>query len=222
MRRKHKERHPEGKVIPEQRLPIQIFGVILSMMGILGYGWMIHFHIHVAAVLVFAFMAGFGMTWVFVTNTTYLTECSPGMPASLVAIAAFFRNMGAAISSVVIDPLIKKMTFGWCFTGLALIDLASVLMVIALMVKGPQWREELEAKKKENVKLMPKQKEHPIIISAPTIAHPEAIANTTGPETKTTPKPSPKTSPKSTISEINSKTGKPVFSSETLERQLKQ
>lgn len=139
--------HPEGKVIPEQRLPLQIFGVIMSMGGILGYGWMIHFHFHVATVLLFAFMAGFGMTWVFVTNTTYLTECSPGLPASLVAIAAFFRNMGAAIASVVIEPLISKMTFGWCFTGLALMDLFSLAMVFTLMMKGPAWRAELEAKK---------------------------------------------------------------------------
>ena len=151
LRARAKARHPSGKVIPEQRLPLQIFGVILSMAGILGYGWMIHFHLHVAAVLVFSFMAGFGMTWVFVTNTTYLTECSPGLPASLVAIASFFRNMGAAISSVIIDPLISKMTFGWCFTGLALIDLFSVFLVIALMVKGPVWRERLEAQKKEQM-----------------------------------------------------------------------
>lgn len=148
LRKIKKERHPDVEIIPENRLPIQIFGVILSMVGILGYGWMIHFHLHVAGVLIFAFLAGFGMTWVFVTNTTYLTECSPGLPASLVAIASFFRNMGAAIASVVIDPLVKKMTFGWCFTGLALIDLFSVAMVIALMVKGPEWRKKLEESKK--------------------------------------------------------------------------
>lgn len=147
LRRKYKERHPDAHVIPENRLPIQIFGVILSMMGVLGYGWMVHFHLHVAGVLAFTFLAGFGMTWVFVTNTTYLTECSPGMPASLVAIASFFRNMGATISSVVIEPLVTKMTFGWCFTGLALVDLFSVGMVIILMLKGPEWRKKLDEAK---------------------------------------------------------------------------
>lgn len=137
---------------------------------------MVHFHSHVAGVLIFTFLAGFGMTWVFVTNTTYLTECSPGLPASLVAIASFFRNMGAAISSVVIDPLISKMTFGWCFTGLALIDLFSVLMVAVLIVKGPAWREKLEAKKKETLakssapKPMPEAV--PVSVSAPSRTSP--------------------------------------------------
>lgn len=147
LRAKYQKRYPDRPIIPELRLPLQIFGVVLSMGGILGYGWMIHFHKHVAAVLVFTFLSGFGMTWVFVTNTTYLTECSPGQPASLVAIASFFRNMGAAIASFVIEPLVDKMTFGWCFTGLALIDLFSVGMVIALMVNGPKWRSRLEEQK---------------------------------------------------------------------------
>lgn len=139
---------PNGKVIPEQRLPIQLFGIIVSMIGILCYGWMIKYHIHVASVMIFSFLAGFGMTWVFVVNTTYLTECAPGLPASMVAIASFFRNTGAAISSVIIEPLIDKMGVGWCFTGLALIDFFGIAMVIALVKFGPKWRIELEERKK--------------------------------------------------------------------------
>lgn len=148
LRQKAKQNHPDGTVIPEQRLPIQLFGIIVSMAGILCYGWMIQHHIHVASVMIFSFLAGFGMTWVFVINTTYLTECSPGLPASLVAIAAFFRNAGAAISSVIIEPLIDKMGVGWCFTGLALIDLFGIAMVVVLIKYGPKWRKELEERKK--------------------------------------------------------------------------
>lgn len=138
---------PDGKIIPEHRLPIQIFGILISMAGILCYGWMIDKHVHVVSVMAFSFMAGFGMTWVFVINTTYLTECAPAMPASLVAIASFFRNSGAAISSVIIEPLISKMGVGWCFTGLAFIDFFGLAMVLALIKFGPKWRHNLEQKK---------------------------------------------------------------------------
>lgn len=148
LRRRAIKRDSENSFIPEQRLPIQIFGILVSMAGILCYGWMIHFDVHVASVMIFTFLAGFGMTWVFIINTTYLTECSPGLPASLVAIASFFRNTGAAISSSIIEPLIDKMGVGWCFTGLALIDLFGITMVITLVVYGPKWRKELEEKKK--------------------------------------------------------------------------
>lgn len=169
LRAHRKSRHPDRPVIPEHRLPIQIFGVLLSMAGILGYGWMVHYKLHVASVLIFSFMAGFGMTWVFVTNTTYLTECAPGLPASLVAIASFFRNMGAAIASVVIEPLIKRMTFGWCFTGLALIDLFSVTMVVILMVKGPKWREILENKKHLAAEALKAKKEKGSNLTEPSV-----------------------------------------------------
>jgi MFS family permease len=165
LRARRKARHPDRPMIPEHRLPIQIFGVLLSMAGILGYGWMVHFKLHVAGVLIFTFLAGFGMTWVFVTNTTYLTECAPGVPASLVAIASFFRNMGAAIASVVIEPLIKRMTFGWCFTGLALIDLFSVTMVVILMVKGSKWRQQLEEKKRLAAQAAKAKTEKSVIIT---------------------------------------------------------
>lgn len=130
--------------VPEHRFSLQLVGLLISMAGILGYGWLVDKHVHVASVFVFTFLGGFGMTWVFVTTTTYLTECSTKQPATNVAIGNFFRNAAAAISSVIIDQLIKKMGFGWCFTGLALIDLIGIGFVVILMVYGPKWRREWE------------------------------------------------------------------------------
>lgn len=130
--------------VPEHRFSLQLVGLVISMAGVLGYGWFVDKHVHVASVFIFTFLGGFGMTWVFVTTTTYLTECSTGQPATNVAIGNFFRNAAAAISSVIIDQLIKKMGFGWCFTGLALIDLIGIGFVIILMVYGPKWRREWE------------------------------------------------------------------------------
>ncbi|CCH45674.1 putative membrane protein [Wickerhamomyces ciferrii] len=137
------QKNPETYV-PENRFSLQIFGLLISMIGVLGYGWLVDKKVHVSAVFVFTFLGGFGMTWVFVTTTTYLTECSTRQPATNVAIGNFFRNSAAAISSVLIDILIKKMGFGWCFTGLALIDLIGLVFVIILMIKGPKWRKEWE------------------------------------------------------------------------------
>ncbi|EMG48582.1 DTR1 Dityrosine transporter 1 [Candida maltosa Xu316] len=139
-------KHP-GKYVPEHRFSIQIFGLAISMAGIIGYAWTVDKHTHVAAVFVFTFLAGFGMTWVFVANTTYLTECSTGSPASNVAIGNFARNIAATICTAIIDPLIEKMGFGWCLTGLGLTDLFGILFVIILLKYGPKWRREHEAKK---------------------------------------------------------------------------
>jgi multidrug resistance protein len=146
LRKRMIKKHP-GKYVPEHRFTLQLIGLAISMAGLLGYGWCIDKHVHVVAVFVFTFLGGFGMTWVFVVTTTYLTECSSGQPATNVAIGNFFRNACAAVSSVLINVLIQKMGFGWCFTGLALVDLVGFAIVALLMVRGPKWRAQWDEKK---------------------------------------------------------------------------
>ena len=75
-------------------------------------------------------VAGFGMTWVFVSSTTYQTECFPSYAATLVALAGLLRNPAAAVAAVIIDPLIDAMGFGWCYTGLALLNLLGIIGVL--------------------------------------------------------------------------------------------
>ena len=70
------------------------------------------------------------MTWVFITTTSYLTESFSETPATLVALASLFRNPAAAVSAVVVPPLMGRMGVGWCFTGLALLELGVVASVV--------------------------------------------------------------------------------------------
>lgn len=139
-----KKKNPDS-YLPESRLSLQAFGIALSMAGILGYGWCVDHKVHVVAVFVFTFLIGFGMTWVFVSNTTYLTECSAGQPATYVAVGNLMRNAAAAISSAIIERLIKKMGFGWCFTGLAIVDLLCVGLTILILCRGEAWRRKRES-----------------------------------------------------------------------------
>lgn len=84
------------------------------------------------------------MTWVFITTTSYLTESFKNTPATLVALASLFRNPAAAVAAVVVRPLYERMGIGWCFTGLALVELVCVALILWLMVKGKAMRESLE------------------------------------------------------------------------------
>jgi MFS family permease len=131
---------------PEHRLHLQIPGILVSLSGVLMYGWFVHFKIHVAAVIVASSIAAFGMTWVFITTTSYLTESSKKTPATLVALASLFRNPAAAVAAAVIEPLISKMGVGWCFTGLALLEFSCVAGIAWLIVKGKDMRAKMEAK----------------------------------------------------------------------------
>ncbi len=66
------------------------------------------------------------MNWVFVTTTAFLTECVAQQAAGAFALSNMLHNPGAAVAAVIIPPLVLRMGSGWCFTGLALIDLVLV------------------------------------------------------------------------------------------------
>ncbi|MCJ1485054.1 Dityrosine transporter 1 [Schaereria dolodes] len=145
-RARNVKRSPDGKVDPELRLADQIWGVLLCAAGVLLYGWFTQHKIHPAAVLLATAFTGFGMTWVFVTSTAFLTECVPKSTAGVVALGNLLRNPAAAIAAVVIEPLISRMGLGWCFTGLALLDVFYVgSAVLILRVKSPAWRKKRDA-----------------------------------------------------------------------------
>ena len=92
------------------------------------------------------------MTWVFITTTSYLTESFKETPATLVALASLFRNPAAAVSAVVVKPLIDRMGVGWCFTGLALVNLFCVASILYLMAYGRELRTCLEQGKSDGAK----------------------------------------------------------------------
>ncbi|MCJ1380009.1 Dityrosine transporter 1 [Xylographa soralifera] len=140
------KRYPNTPIHPERRLHLQIPGILVSLSGILMYGWFNNFHVSAAGVIIAAAIAAFGMTWVFITTTSYLTESFHKTPATLVALASLFRNPAAAVAAVVVEPLITKMGIGWCFTGLALVELGCVASILFLMVNGKEMRRKFEEK----------------------------------------------------------------------------
>jgi predicted MFS family arabinose efflux permease len=129
------------EIAHETRLVDQIWGVVLCASGALMYGWFIDRAFHPAAVLVATFLTGFGMSWVFVSSTAYLTECVPQQAAGACALGNMLRNPAAAIAAVLTPPLVRSMGIGWFFTGLGLLDLVVVgSAVILLRFRSPCWR----------------------------------------------------------------------------------
>lgn len=142
--RTYNKLHPDNPAHPERRLHLQIPGIVVSLSGVIMFGWFAHFHIHVSSVIISSSIAAFGMTWVFITTTAYLTESTKNTPATLVALAGLFRNPAAAVAAAVIEPLIGKMGIGWCFNGLAFVELACVASSIWLLLMGKEMRRKLE------------------------------------------------------------------------------
>lgn len=122
--------------ITENRLWFQIFGLLISLGGCCGFGWSIERKLHIVVILVFSFLLAFGMTWCSNATMTYLTELDRRRTATLVSISSFFRNAAAAVASAIIFRLTNLMGPGWCFTGLAFCDFATVFAIGALIFRG--------------------------------------------------------------------------------------
>lgn len=127
----------EGATFPlERRLYLQILGLLTSIVACVGYGWAIHYHLHLYILLLFSFFIALGMTWCTNTTMTYLTEYNPKRTAGTIAVSSFFRNTAAAISSAIIFQLSNEMGVGWCFTGLGICNLFSIMGIMYLILYG--------------------------------------------------------------------------------------
>ncbi|KAH7123442.1 major facilitator superfamily transporter [Dactylonectria estremocensis] len=137
----------DGKVDPENRLADQIYGVILCALGTVMFGWFVEKSYHPSTVIAATIVTGFGMNWVFVATTAFLTECVQQQAAGAFALGNLLRNPAAAISALLIPTLVNKMGAGWCFTGLAIVDFILVGGAVTLLrVRGPIWRAQRTAR----------------------------------------------------------------------------
>ncbi|KAH8690494.1 putative bicyclomycin resistance protein [Talaromyces proteolyticus] len=139
----------EKQVAPETRLVDQVWGVLLCVGGLVMFGWFVDRSIHPAATLISTFLTGFGMSWIFVTTNAFLTECVVQQAAGAFALGNMLRSPAAAVAAAIISPLVKNMGWGWCFTGLAVLNLVVVgSSVIILRTQSPGWRKARNEKMK--------------------------------------------------------------------------
>ncbi|CEJ80863.1 hypothetical protein VHEMI01023 [[Torrubiella] hemipterigena] len=137
---------PDVPFPPESRLNDQFWGVLVCVAGTVMFGWFIQNSVHVAAAIVATFLAGFGMSWVFVATTAFLGECVPLQAAGAFALGNMLRNPAAAIAAVIYPSLKSNMGIGWFFTGFAILDLVVVGgTVLILRCYGPYWRKKKDA-----------------------------------------------------------------------------
>ena len=87
--------------------------------------------------------AAAGTGTIMVSSTSYQTECMPTSAAALIALSGLLRNIGAAIAAAIMDGILEVMGYGWCFTGLAILDLVCIGGLLFIRVRGRVYREML-------------------------------------------------------------------------------
>ena len=145
LRRKAIAKSPDGKVAPEKRIAYQVIGFSIAAAGKFMYGWFCQNKVNPAAGLTGAALSSVGTSIVFVTSTSFQTECDPAQTASLVALGGLLRNVTAAIAAVVMDGLLDKAGVGWTFSIFGVMDLLCIPGILLIIFKGAEMRAALKA-----------------------------------------------------------------------------
>lgn len=144
LRRRAIAKSSDGKVAPEKRIAYQIVGFSIAAAGKFIYGWSCQNHMTPAVGLIGSAFSGVGTSIVFVTSTSFQTECDPAQTASLVALGGLLRNIAAAIAAVVMDGLLDKAGVGWTFSMFGVMDLLCIPGVLVIIFKGAEMRAALK------------------------------------------------------------------------------
>lgn len=133
-----------GESKPEMRLYSTIPGMILLPPAILGFGWASNETAHIAVICVMLFLCGLGAIWIYSSTLAYIVDSNVGRSSTAVASNSSFRGTAAFVAMEVAVPLQDSLGDGWMYTLWAGLVVIAQLMLLLVMWKGTEWREEAE------------------------------------------------------------------------------
>lgn len=115
----------DDTIMPESRLPLMFPGVIISMLGLLLYGWTAEYRVHWLAVDAGIFIVMFGGQMGGMHITAYVIDSYPGHTSSALAATQFIKSLTAFLFPLFAPQMYEVLGYGWgnstlTFTGLLL------------------------------------------------------------------------------------------------------
>ena len=144
----------KGETQPEFRLPAAITAMPTVVVGLLVYGWSLHFKIAWIVPTIGSGIAGLGITTVQVRDkslvanadnlqlaiTTYLVDSFDTYSASALAAITMARSLGGAIVPLLGPVLYRLSGQGWGNSVFAVLTLLCSAAPILLYMSGARWR----------------------------------------------------------------------------------
>ncbi|KAJ6172531.1 hypothetical protein N7470_001598 [Penicillium chermesinum] len=139
-----------GFPIERSRLEIAFPALTIGSLSILAFGWCLNFGVHLAAPTTILFVMGLALTASFNTVSTLLVDLYPTEAAKATAANNVVRCLLGAGATAVVDFMLNAMGRGWCFTFISLVMLCTAPLLLIVVHRGPNWRE--ERRRKEDAK----------------------------------------------------------------------
>ncbi|KIJ09032.1 Drug:H+ antiporter-1 family protein [Paxillus involutus ATCC 200175] len=138
-----------GVSFPEMRLESTKIAMWWLPLSVVGYAWVCQERVHISAICVMLFFAGFFSIWIYASTLAYIVDANTGRSSSAVATNSSFRGAAAFIAAEIAVPLQDAMGDGGLYTLWAGLMLLAELMILLVLYRGKQWREASIEKEKE-------------------------------------------------------------------------
>ncbi|KZT12153.1 MFS general substrate transporter [Laetiporus sulphureus 93-53] len=130
-----------GISAPEMRLQSTMFAMLLFPPFVVGYGWVCEEHVHIAAVCVILFFAGFFAICIYSSTLAYIVDANTGRSSSAVACNSSLRGLAGFIATEIAVPLQNALGDGGLYSMWAGLMLVSETLILLVWWKGGRWRE---------------------------------------------------------------------------------
>ncbi|KAI1801134.1 MFS general substrate transporter [Daldinia bambusicola] len=132
----------KGFPIEKARLQLVYPLVCVGAIVYIGFGWALHYEVHVAVPLVLSFFIGTCVTGPFQIINVLIVDLYPSAPSTATAANNLCRCLSGAVATAVIQYIIDAWGRGWAYTFIALIFTFFSPTLWVIQKYGPKWREE--------------------------------------------------------------------------------
>lgn len=112
------------------RLAICLPLALLIIVGLLIFGWCLHFHMNVASIIISSILISFAAASFQSAATTLLVDLYPGKGSTLTSCMNLVRCLLGALFVGVLDKMTKSMGLGGCYTFMAALCLLSNVLLV--------------------------------------------------------------------------------------------
>ncbi|TCD62101.1 hypothetical protein EIP91_007476 [Steccherinum ochraceum] len=134
----------DGVRYPEMRLQSTTAAMFILPPSVLAYAWICDQHVHVSAICVALFFAGFSSIWIYSATLAYIVDANVGRSSSAVACNSCFRGTFAFVAAEVAVPLQNSIRDGGLYTLWAGLSIIAELFILLVLWKGKSWRQKEE------------------------------------------------------------------------------
>lgn len=131
----------DGKIVPEDRLPVMIFGAVLFPAGLFWYAWTAaNVHVHWIVPCLAGVMIGCGMFSVFLQCIAYLIEVYLPVANSAMASNSMVRALFGAGFPLFASQMYSKLGVPWATSLLAFLAVTMIPIPVLFFVYGAKIR----------------------------------------------------------------------------------